>query len=180
MTAPCTDPVSEIVTVVMQAMRGMFDPDQECPPIGGGTTKVRFLATDAEAIPWDPQREKSGCRDSPFVWVRVGSRYLSTTPSFPEAFVRDRGRCSAEDLARVVPVEVGVARCVSVKEPPNLDTVESESEIALDDSWRIEGALTVAVRELRTDERAVATDTVAAIGPAGGMLSWTGVVYVQF
>lgn len=174
----CVDPVSEIVTVVVAAVRDKFDPDQECPPLGGGTTKVRFLATDAEGIPWDPATTK--CKDSPFVWVRVGSRYLSTSQSFPEAFVRDRGRCSANDLARVVPVEVGVARCVSVKEPPNLDTIESESEIALDDSWRIEGALTVAVRELKTDERAVATDTVAAIGPAGGVLSWTGVVYVQF
>lgn len=172
----CTDPVSEIVDVVVQAMRGAFNPEQECPPIGGGSETVRFLVSDAEAIPWNPQ---SNCK-APFLWVRVGSRFLSTVPTFPEAFVRDRGRCAAHDLARTVPVEVGVARCVATKVPLNLDKVESESEIALDDSWRIEGALTVAVGELRTDERAVATDTVAVIGPAGGMVMVTGVVYVQF
>lgn len=176
MTA-CVDPVSDIVTVVQQAMRDAFDPDQECPPIkSGGSATVRFLVSDDEGIPWSPE---SGCK-GPFLWVRVGSRFLSTVPTFPEAFVRDRGRCSAHDLARVVPVEVGIARCVSMKAPPNLDTIESESEITLDDSWRIEGALTVAAGELRTDERAVATDTVAVIGPAGGMVMVTGVVYVQF
>lgn len=176
MTSACIDPVSDIVTVVQQAMRDAFNPGQECPPLGAGSDTVRFLVSDAEGIPWNPQ---SNCK-TPFLWVRVGSRFLSTVPTFPEAFVRDRGRCSAHDLARVVPVEVGVARCVATKAPLNLDKVESESEIALDDSWRIEGALTVAVRELRTDERAVATDTVAVLGPAGGMLSVTGVVYVQF
>ena len=174
----CVDPVSEIVTVVKAKLAGMFDAGQDCPPLGSGTnTRVRFLAHDAEGFPWDPKT----CKESPFLWVRVGSRFLSTRASFPAAFVRDIDRCCADPgIVRVVPVEVGVARGVSVKEPPPLDVIESESQVALDDSWRIEGVLTSVAKELRSEERAVATDTVAAVGPAGGVLAWTGVVYVQF
>ena len=77
----CTDPASEVVTVAMAVLREVFDPASPCPPDGGGTTTVRFFASDGGLPYWD-----GTCRE-PFLWVRVQQRYRSTTASFPASFV---------------------------------------------------------------------------------------------
>lgn len=80
----------------------------------------------------------------------------------------------------MVALEIGVLRCTSMDaEYVNWDKVTVEELVALDDSWRIETALTVARCRLQSKTRAVATDTVAPIGPEGNLRAWTGMLYVQ-
>jgi hypothetical protein len=62
---------------------------------------------------------------------------------------------------------------------PDWDTLDNEAIMSLDDSWRIEQTLQAVTRRLRGPDRAVATDTVAPYGPAGGIIAWTGMAYVQ-
>lgn len=176
MTSPqCpTDPVSDIVNVFTTAMRQLFDPDQDCPPLGKGSKDVRFFAGDDSALlAWEPGK---GC--PVFLWVRVPRRFRSRLNQFPAAFVGNRD-CRAADVVRVVEIEVGVARCATVDTPAKWDKLESENEISLDDSWRIERVLKVALCELQGAKRAFASDTVGPSGPEGGVMAWTGVAYVQ-
>lgn len=173
MTA-CVDPASEIVTVAMQVLREAYDPDGLCPPdpkYGGSTDVVRFFASDGGLPYWD-----ANCK-APFLWVRVDRRYRSTPAGFPSATVAD-SPCGAGSI-RVLAVEVGVARCSTADARPSWDKLATEAEIGLDDSWRIETALCGIVARLRTTTRAVATDTIAPVGPEGGVIAWTGMAYIQ-
>jgi hypothetical protein len=173
------DPAADVVAIVEQAMREWFNPQADPPPTGGGSTVVRVLATDANGVPFDPEGDCKG----PFLWVRVDRRYRSHLREFPAVFVKDIEPCCRDvDVVRALPVEVGVARCVSMAETPNPDTIEDESETALDDSWRIEQVMALSMARLREDyedPRAIALDTVAILGPAGGQISVQGVIYVQ-
>lgn len=167
----CADPAAEVVLTLTAVLREAFDPDGPCgAPEGGGTTVVRFFASDGGVI-WDAK-----CAQ-PHVWVRVDRRYRSRVGEFPRAFVGD-DPCGSGVL-RVLAVEVGVARCSSADAAPKWDKLEREAQVSLDDSWRIESALCGAVKRLRRADRAVATDTVAPVGPEGGLIAWTGMVYVQ-
>lgn len=175
MTNPaCIDPAFEVVTAATAALRDAFRPDDPlCPPEKGSST-VRFIPGDGNALPWD------GKCSEPFLWVRVHNRYRSTKREFPAAWVDD-GPIDVESATiRVLAVEVGVARCASEDEPPKMDKLETEALQALDDSWRIETALRALVCRLRSPERAVAVDTIAPVGPEGSVSAVTGMVYVQF
>ncbi|WP_307864184.1 hypothetical protein [Mycolicibacterium fortuitum] len=174
MTAPaqCIDPATEVVAVAMGELRALFDPAGPCPPEGTGTTTVRFFASDGGLPFWD------GMCKEPFLWVRVQQRYRSTTASFPNAFVADNS-CGSGSI-RVLALELGVARCSSHEAKPTWSKLEKEAQVSLDDSWRIENALCRIVRKLRSKSRAVGTDSIAPTGPEGGVMAWTGVVYVQF
>ncbi|GAS98801.1 putative uncharacterized protein [Mycolicibacterium canariasense] len=176
MPIPCTDPALHVVQVVTQVLREVFDPDSDCPPEGGGTKDVRFLAN---GIPGIPPGLVTDCREGPLVWVQLISRYRAKRSQFPAVSVSD-GPCRPVDVIPVVALEIGVARCASMEARYiDWDAIASEELISLDDSWRIETALTVAVCRLKSKDRAVATDTVAPIGPEGEARAWTAPIFVQ-
>lgn len=175
MTAPCHDPASEVVDAFTAAMVEAFDPASACPPVGGGSTVVRFFAGDGALPAWDPDTS----REDMFLWVRLDRRYRSRSADFPTAFVAD-SECRNSAVFHVLAIEVGVARCTSMEDGCNWDQLAREAEISLDDSWRIEKVLSKLACRLRSKTRAVATDTIAPIGPEGGIIAWTGMAYVQF
>jgi hypothetical protein len=59
-------------------MRVLFDPQGQCPPVGGGSTVVRFFAGEGAPI------DEVNC-ETPLLWIRLSSRFRSTV--FPEASV---------------------------------------------------------------------------------------------
>lgn len=177
MTAP-HDPASDVINAFVTAMKAAFNPnDTVLPPLGGGSTHVRFFAGDGALPAWDPESS----RERMFLWVRAANRYRSRGRDFPSATLQ-LGRCDNPEVFRVLAVEVGVARCTSMEDGCDWEQLATEAEISLDDSWRIEEALCMAANALKkTDrDRAVATDTVAPIGPEGGVIAWTGMAYAQF
>lgn len=177
------DPASDVVNAFVVAMKAAFNPaDSVQPPLGGGSTDVRFFASDG-ALPtsvWDPDNGglAAGCRD-PLLWVRVDRRYRAKARDFPAAFVGDKD-CKDADVVRALAVEVGIARCSDMSAKPKWSALEREAEVSLDDSWRIETALCLAATALRKAKHAVATDTIAPLGPEGGLIAWTGMAYVSF
>ncbi|OMB79283.1 hypothetical protein [Mycolicibacterium conceptionense] len=175
------DPASDIVNVFITAMKAAFNPDDKVqPPLGGGATDVRFFASDG-ALPtavWDPETGLNISCKSPFLWVRVDRRFRSRQQEFPAVYVGDKD-CKAADVVRGVAVEVGVARCADMSERPKWSVLEREAEVSLDDSWRVEMALCMAAGALKANH-AVATDTIAPLGPEGGLIAWTGMAYVSF
>lgn len=176
------DPASDIVNAFITAMKAAFNPDDTVQaPLGGGSTDVRFFASDG-ALPTsvvDPEGGLAiGCK-APFLWVRVDRRFRSRQSEFPAVYVGDKD-CKAADVVRGVAVEVGVARCSDMSAKPKWSVLEREAEISLDDSWRIELALCMAATILSKADHAVATDTIAPLGPDGGLIAWTGMAYVSF
>lgn len=163
MTIDCTDPASEAVTAVMNALRAVFGPDSACPPLGGTTTTVVFFAGDAAAI------DEVDC-GSPLLWVRLASRYRSET--FPEPSIMTPP-CGAMD---VIVLEIGLARCADMD--PTMATHSTEAEIALDDTWRISKAMCLASSQLKTDHH-VGTDMITPYGPEGGLIVWTTNIYIS-
>jgi hypothetical protein len=172
MTGPA-DPVVEVVAVVMGTLRDAFKPDSSFPP-ENGTDIVRFFAGEGPATAaWDAHTNDTGC-DVPFLWVRVMRRYR--TEQLPAPAVRDNP-CG---LPRAVAIEVGVGRCAVIEQEPDWGDYEAEASVSLDDSWRIELALCAAAKRLRADNYIVAADEISPYGPEGGIIAWTGIVYVQF
>lgn len=180
MTAP-VDPAIEVIDTFTTAMLHAFRPDDAVfPPVGGGSTDVRFFAGDGPALAaFDFHTGKSGgnCK-TPFLWVRLARRYHFRPGAFPAPIVDTSEKCA--NAARAVNVEVGVGRCsVAAKERPTWDEYAAEGEISLDDSWRIGLALCMAAEALRTPKRNVGIDTVNPYGPEGGIIAWVGSAYVQ-
>lgn len=171
---PDIDPASAIINTITRSLRGGFTPDSVCPPPGGGSTDIRFFAGDgAPLAAWDAHASGQGC-DDPFLWVRAMRRYRSKV--FPTP-VLDGSPC---ELPKVIVIEIGVGRCAVVDAEPTWDDYAREAEISLDDSWRIERVLCHASGILQRDGYLVSTDTIAPYGPEGGIIAWTGVVYVGF
>ncbi|SHV92115.1 Uncharacterised protein [Mycobacteroides abscessus subsp. abscessus] len=175
------DPASDIVNEFINAMKKAFNPaDSVQPPLGGGSKDVRFFAGDGP-LPlsvWDPEHgPATGCKQ-PLLWVRVDRRYRSRRSDFPAAYVAARD-CKTADVVRALAVEIGIARCADMSAKPKWPVLESEAEISLDDSFRIETALCLAATALTKPDRAVATDTIAPQGPEGGLIAWTGMAYVS-
>jgi hypothetical protein len=177
MTSPCLDPAIEIINAFIVGMRQAFDPTSECPPDGGGSTDVRFFAgDDARPAMLTPVTGSKNCK-GPLLWVRAMHRHRSTVESFPEPFRANSG-CDVS-LFNVLAVEIGVSRCTNTDAVPKWEAVETEADISLDDSWRIERVLCVVAGRLGTKFRAVATNSVAPFGPDGGTVAWTGQAYIQ-
>ncbi|MCV7424340.1 hypothetical protein H7K45_27715 [Mycobacterium yunnanensis] len=174
---PCHDDASDVVDAFLTAMREVFDPASPCPPDGGGSTLVRFFAGDGDLPASLMPGPQSDC--DPLLWVRVAHRFRSRDTDFPAAYVGDAA-CGHADIRRALAVEIGVGRYTTMEADPDWDTLATEAEISLDDSWRIEKALCAVAARLRSKTRAVATDTVAPFGPQGGVIAWTGMAYVQF
>ncbi len=171
----CTDPASDIVANVMEALRAAFDPDSACPPVGGGTgAVVRFFGGDGIPMAaWNAHTSGEGC-DLPFLWVRVLRRYRSDRLPTP---VIDTTPCG---LSRVIALEMGVGRCAIVEMDPSWKDYAVEAEISLDDSWRVESALCYAAALNRKAGLSSAIGEISPYGPEGGVVAWTGTIYVEF
>ncbi|ABD58138.1 hypothetical protein PBI_COOPER_21 [Mycobacterium phage Cooper] len=176
MTSPCrTDPAMEVVGAVTTTLTEFFRPDQQCPPMIGSTTNVRFFAGDgAPLAAWD-SHVSQGC-DEPFVWVRAQRRYRSKT--FPNPTV-EVGNCK---LLKVMPVEVGVAWCAVVDQEPRWSDYAKEAAVSMDTAWRMEEAMCAAARQLVADdsERLVGSDILNPYGPEGGVIAWIGTLYASY
>ncbi|UYL88132.1 hypothetical protein SEA_EVAA_21 [Gordonia phage Evaa] len=170
-----SDPVSDIITVFVAAMREAFTPDSEFPPIGGGSTDVRVFAGDGIPIETWNAHADNGC-DNPFLWVRLVRRYR--TENFPSPSTSP-SNCS---LPRAAAIEVGVGRCAVVGLEPSWEDYANEAEVSIDDSWRIELALCRALAKAREQHlaHAGASDLIAPYGPDGGIVAYLGMGYVQF
>jgi len=167
-----------IVNAAMQAMREAFTPNSSYPPLGGGTDKVRFFAGEAppiEAFDFHVNDPDCGCT-APMVWVRLARRYRSK--DFPTPWVGE-APC---DQPHVVAVEIGIARCAALVNPEcDWTAYESEAEISMDDSRRIEIALCRARTLMKASEcsDAVAFDAITPFGPQGGVMAWLSMFYAR-
>lgn len=174
------DGVDCIITTVVQAMREAFSPTATFPPLGGGSERVRIFAGEAaplSAVDMHLEDPECGC-DVPFLWVRLMRRYPTDLGRFPSASVGD-SPCGA---AMAAAVEVGIARCAAVfSETCSWSAYEAEAEVSLDDSNRIQIALCRAQRLLKTNECSDASsmDAILPYGPEGGVIAWTGTLYVR-
>lgn len=174
-----------IINAAVRALREAFDPNSEHPPDGGGSTRIRFFAGDAAPLTafdtFAQSEDDGGCGcEGPFLWVRLMRRYRTDT--FPQPYVGD-APC---DKPRVIAVEIGVARCAVVFDPDapqdcDMSAYESEADISLDDSHRIELALCRAARIMKAENCSdmVATDVIAPFGPEGGAVAWIGTLYAR-
>lgn len=178
-TALCDDPAGPVVDEFVAGLRQGFDPGSACPPVGGGSTVVRFLAGDGALPLFDPSGK--GCRE-PFLWVRAAHRFRSSFDRFPSAVLGGAVPCADSGLVRVLAVEIGVGRCTSIGRDavPQWDRIDREAEVSLDDSWRLETVQCAVGKRLKRAGHVSAHDTVAPFGPDGGVVAWTALSYVQF
>lgn len=169
----CTDWVSDAVTTVIGAVKEGFDPDSECPPVGGGSATVRFFTWEgAPLAAWDAHNSGGEGCDEPFLWVRLVSR--SRTVAFPQEEISS-GPCKGQKMA---PLEIGVGRCSALEGEVDWKQLAAEAEISLDDSWRLEQIMCRASRLLAEAGHAAGIDTIVPYGPEGGVTAWMGVLYV--
>lgn len=163
MTVNCDDPASEVITETINALKDVYAPASDCPPLGGASTHVSFFAGDGAAI------EEVNC-ESPLLWVRLVSRHRSQVFPEPSIFTSP---CGSLD---VVVIEVGVARCSDMDPTPA--TQATEAEVCLDDTWRISKAMCLVATRLGKDHH-VGTDPILPYGPEGGIIAWTANLYVS-
>lgn len=164
MTEPyCVDPASNAITTLITAMKAVFSPDADCPPIGGGSEDVYFYAGEGAPI------DEVGC-ESPFLWVRLAARYRSEVFPDPSVTVSPCG------ALEVITVELGVARCVSME--PTKESDRREAVISLDDSWRLGKAMCTASATLSSNHQ-VGTDMINPYGPQGGVVAWSSNIYIS-
>lgn len=166
-----------ILNKVICALREAFTATSSHPPLGGGTDRVRVFAGEAPPLSAvDMHLDDCGCGNDPFVWVRLTRRFR--TAVFPQPYVGDNP-CGTP---RAVAIEIGVARCAAVfQEGCDWTAYESEAEVSLDDSARIELALCRAAALMKRDECSdmVALDAVVPYGPEGGVIAWIGTLYAR-
>lgn len=174
----CLDPAWPATQLALNVMRDAYDPAGPCPPDAGGSTVVRFLAGDNSALPpVNPDSEEC----NPFLWVRAVRRYRTLEFPQPSLVGLKGSNCG---LSRVLVLELGVIRCVKLSLQMDWDAYETMSEHAMDDSHRIEQSLCELGTRLgdtdEYDDKGYTTDTIAAYGPDGGIIAWTGVAYIEF
>lgn len=165
MTDPCADPASAVITEVMNAMKAVFDPASPCPPVGGGSKVVMFFAGDGAPI------DEVNC-DRPTLWVRLVARFKSVIFPEPAPMVSP---CGGLD---VIQIELGIVRCSRMGGDITRAQQSVESEIALDDSWRL-GKVMCAVASVLDPATNIGTDMVVPYGPEGGLIAWTTNMYVS-
>jgi hypothetical protein len=163
--APCTDPASAVIDAVIATMKILFDPKSDCPPIGGGSTTVRFYAGEGAFL------DEFEC-NQPLLWVRFNSRYRSE--SFPDNSMV-LSPCGAGE---VITVEVGVARCSMYGGDITAKQSAKESEISLDDTWRLNKVACVLKGQLDATHQ-VGQESVVAWGPEGGIVAWATMLYIS-
>lgn len=165
-----------IVAKAQDVLMEFFGPDAAVKAKVGTVNEVRLFAGDG--IPLAAWNSIQGCGDV-FVWVRIVRRYRTRT--FPTPTI-DSAPCS---LTKALALEVGVASCASMEESPRWEDYAREADEAMDTAWRLEEALCVMSKRLKTGEgedaeRLTGTDTVTPYGPDGGVLAWTGILYATY
>lgn len=174
------DGVECILNNIIKALREWFRPDSNYPPVGPGTERVRVFAGDAAPLSAVDMHNEDcgGCGNDPFLWIRLMRRYPTDMDRFPGATL---GQSPCGNIMAVA-IEVGIARCAAVFDD-NCDwtAYESEAEISLDDSWRLQMALCMATGLLKDSECSDATtlDSIIPYGPEGGVIAWIGTLYVR-
>jgi hypothetical protein len=169
------DQASNVVNTVIAALLRAFNPnDAVMAPLGGGSETVHFVAGDVVALElWDAHTNQTDC-DEPFLWVRMTRRYRFT--HFPTA---ETGEVNCT-MPRAVSLEVGVGRCSQLSPEVDWSVMQTESEVSLDDSFRIELALCEAVRTLQKgQDRLVAIGEITPFGPEGGVVAWSATLHVK-
>lgn len=175
MTSPCKpDPVTAVLEIVVGAMIEVFDPEQACPPRGGGSDTVRIFAGDATPLSaWDAHTSGGSNCSQPFIWVRPMRRYRSKVFPNPTLGID----C---ELTRVVPIEIGVGRCAVTDEHPKWSQWAEESAISQSDAHRIEGALCIATSRLTDEGRSAGSDIINPYGPEGGIVAQIANLYASY
>jgi hypothetical protein len=171
---PVNDEASNVINSFIGEMLAAFNPDDAVmPPLGGGSNTVRFLAGDVIPLElWDAHTSASDC-DEPFLWVRMTRRYR--TSSFPAADTA----AVAIMLPRVISLEIGVGRCSALSAEVDWGEIQTEAEVSLDDSWRIELALCNAVAQMKKQDRLVSIGEIVPFGPEGGVIAWSATAHVK-
>ena len=162
---PCTDPASAVIDAVIAAMKDLFDPASECPPIGGGSKTVHFFAGEGAYF------DEIEC-SQPMLWVRFNSRFR--TEGFPDPSVVTLP-CGAGEA---ITVEAGVARCSQMGGDITPKEVAKEAEISMDDSWRL-NKLTCALNSKLGGLHQIGQESVSAWGPEGGVIAWATMLYIM-
>lgn len=170
---PVIDPLFDAVTVVINIVRGLYDPNSTYPPVGGGTATVHFVS--GEGPSWDPLASRIG-EDAdgeacdPFIWVRLVSRYMSRTFPEPDAV----SGCQGVDT---IALEVGVGRCVNIDPVADYTVIAREAEWGFDDAFRL-GKVACLVAGQFGDDYQVAYEPALPEGPEGGGIVWSTTVYI--
>lgn len=168
------DPSQEFILELMNVVRAVYSPDSGYPPVGGGTKAVHFVS--GEGPSWDPMAGRYGEQDddgdcaNPFVWVRLVTRYRST--SFPEATVMPG--CSG---IPVLVLEIGVGRCVNIDAHVDWEVIANEAEWGLDDAFRLDKIACVLTGRLG-NRAMVAAEPASPEGPDGGGIVWSTNVFI--
>ncbi|MBV9919269.1 MAG: hypothetical protein JOY78_00220 [Pseudonocardia sp.] len=164
MSSPdCVDGASAVIDVITAALKTVFDPQCACPPVGGGSTTVRFMGGDGVVL--EPDCE------SPFLWVRLAMRFRSEIFPDPSATLNP---CYSQE---VIHVEIGAARCATMTPETDWSVQAQEAEISFDDSWRLSRALCGIYATLKDSHR-IGYDTVTPYGPEGGVTAWSSTIIV--
>lgn len=173
MTDGCHDFGSDVVNIFVTAMLEVFDPASACPPLGGGSTDVRFFG--GEALPLSAWNQIN-CKQ-PFLWVRVAQRFRTNDI---KRFTAPSIESNPVELRSVMAIEVGVGRCALMEAEPTWDDWATEAEVSLDDSWRLDKVACRAATLLKPLQAIAGKDAILPYGPDGGVIAWTCQVYVQY
>lgn len=172
---PVEDDASHVINTFMAVMLEAFDPnDSVQPPLGGGSTTVRFLAGDMIPLElWDAQVMGDAACAEPLLWVRMTRRFRFK--NFP-ASSNEAVACS---LPRAIGIEIGVGRCCALETTTDWTVIQTEAEVSLDDSWRIELALCRASSQMKAQDRLISIGDVTPTGPEGGVVAWSATAVVK-
>ncbi|WP_280413476.1 hypothetical protein [Nocardia asiatica] len=171
------DKAVRVLGLVVDSLREWFDPAQDVPPLGGGTTDVWVLAGETVVPPpWlvggdDDEPSCDGC--GPYLWVRLARRWRTGGSSQGRTAVfPDEAASAGCGSKRAITIEAGIARCHPMD--GSLEQLWEEAQIQWDDGWRIEAALCAAMRQAEEVQAASATAIGAgeAWGPEGMVTAW--------
>jgi hypothetical protein len=169
------DEASNVVnTVIAEMLRGFNPNDVNMPPLGGGSTTVRFVTGSIIALElWDAHTDGGQNCNEPFLWVQLRKRFRFT--SFPnvETGVVD---CTA---FRAITLEIGVGRCSHLSPEIDWPEMQQEAEISISDSWRLEIICCNIIRQMKSQNRLIAIGEITPVGPEGGVIAWTATLNIK-
>lgn len=171
------DKAVPVLGLVVDHLTEWFRPDQEVPPLGGGTENVWVLAGETVVPPpWlvGGDEDEPGCDGcGPYLWVRLARSWRTGTATRGQASTfPDEAASAGCGSRRAITIEVGIARCHPLD--GELEELWREATIQWDDSWRIDNALCNALAAAEK-VRAATETTIGAgepFGPQGMVTGW--------